>query len=41
MNGQVSWHQVLGVGAIGAAIVTGSCEDVDDAQTVLRATRLH
>jgi pyrroline-5-carboxylate reductase len=32
-------YGVLGVGAIGAAIVTGLCEDVDDAPTVLLSPR--
>lgn len=32
-------YGVLGVGAIGAAIVTGLCEDVDDAPKVLLSPR--
>jgi pyrroline-5-carboxylate reductase len=32
-------YGVLGVGAIGAAIVTGLCEDVDDAPRMLLSPR--
>jgi len=32
-------YGVLGVGAIGAAIVTGLCENVDDAPKILLSPR--